>query len=237
MLTPYDFASPVLGESRKVWIQAAESAATAVVIVLDAEIYIDRVKAPAILEEWQMKQATGLNCVYVSHKDSASRHLDYTCSEAYADFLVKELLPWIAQTVGRHDRVFLAGLSLSGLEALFTALRFPGVFAGVLAQSPSAWWRGEWLAASLDERSTPSERCWISVGTKELQSNVSHAPSGLRQSVNQLDSVRRLCDALQNAGHVVRPTEFDGGHDPVCWAEELSPALTWLLGEEVPPQA
>jgi enterochelin esterase family protein len=103
------------------------------------------------------------------------------------------------------------------------------VFAGVMAQSPSAWWEDERLADSAASSEKPSGRFYISVGTREVQAGVTHAPSGLVQNVSQLDSVRRLSDKLKSAGHAVHHAEFDGGHDPACWAVEFSSALTWLL--------
>ena len=234
MLAPHTLDSPLLNDSRKLWVQPAESgAASTVLIVLDAELYIDRVKAPEIIRNWRTSHRASFDCVYVSNKDSASRHLDYTCNETYADFLVVELLPWIVQNVGRHQQVFLAGLSLSGLAAVFTALRYSGVFAGALAQSPSAWWNDEWLAVSLPSTTSKPGRFWVSVGDNEIQKDIAHQPSGMLQKVTQLDSVRRLSEKLQATGDEVRHAEFHGGHDPACWAAELPAALTWLMGAEV----
>ena len=230
-------ASCHLNDTRSLWVEPAQAGRSDLcLIVLDGELYRDRVKAPKIVQHWQQEQHLPATTVYVSHKDSAARHADYICSEAYAHFVAHELLPWIAENVGLHERFFLVGLSLSGLAAIHTALRFPGVFSGVLAQSPSAWWNEEWLTGSLARTTTIPQRFWISVGTRETQTDIHHAPSGMHQKVSQLDSVRRLREALQNAGHEVLPAEFDGGHDPARWAEELSPALTWLVRDEAAEQ-
>ncbi|WP_417389345.1 hypothetical protein [Gimesia sp.] len=54
-------------------------------------------------------------------------------------------------------------------------------------------------------------------------------PSGLFQKTNQLDSVCRLEQKLTAVGQYVHYAGFEGSHDPACWAEELPPALVWLL--------
>jgi enterochelin esterase-like enzyme len=233
MLVQVQVTSELLVGPRKVWVQSAvaESAADCL-IFLDAELYIERVKAPEIVRALQTTGGlASVTCIYVSNVDAAARHVDFTCNERYAQFLATELLRWIEETVHRHERYLLCGLSLSGLAAAFAAVRHPGVFAGILCQSPSAWWNEEWLAASLVPAGNPPCRFWISVGDQELQENVSHPPSGLFQKTSQLASVRRLAQLLKATGNEVRYAEFSGGHDPQCWAAELPEALRWLVHE------
>lgn len=135
----------------------------------------------------------------------------------------------IEREAGPFERLYLCGLSLSGLQALFTALKHPGVFSGVLAQSPSAWWRDEWLASWMSSFGTGGQRFWLSVGSDEVAEDLKHPPTSLHQKASQLDSVRRLSLAMSRAGHDVDLQEFDGGHDPACWGEELTGALAWLV--------
>lgn len=215
---------------RKAWIhRASTDKAKDCLLFLDGELYTERVKAPVIL---RVAEAAGalppVTCVYLPNSSAAGRQVDYTCNAAFADFLAQEMPEWIKGEAERFERVFLCGLSLSALQAVFTALRHPGVFAGVLAQSPSAWWQEEWLAGNLPTQSSALHRFWLSVGTQELQTNVSHPPTPLVQITSQLDSVRRLSTALTTAGHNVRLNEYDGRHDPACWGAELKDALAWL---------
>ncbi len=168
-------------------------------------------------------------CVYLPNVSAAARHADYTCNEAFASFVAEEMPHWIEREIGRFERLFLCGLSLSALQAVFTALRHPGVFAGVLAQSPSAWWEDEWLLNAIPTMPSPPQRMWMSVGSQELQTNVSHPPTPLLQKASQLDSVRRLSSALRTSGHDIHSHEYNGGHDPACWAAELPQSLAWLM--------
>lgn len=232
MLEQYIVESELLNCARKVWVQFPNSQpASTHFIFLDGELYIDRVKAPGIVGDLQASgQMPPVASIFLSNVDAAARHADFTCNERFSQFLAAGLPRWIEQRVDGHDRrYFLIGLSLSGLSAAFTALRYPSIFSGVVCQSPSAWWNDERLSKSLPHIEKSGGRFWISVGDQELQQGVSHPPSNLFQKTSQLDSVRRLSRALESAGHKVCHTEFSGGHDPKCWATELPQALKWLL--------
>lgn len=231
MSTEHHITSHWLPAPRAAWVHAATSGdAKDCLLFLDGELYTERVKASERIHE---AQAAGtlpaLNCVYLSSVNAANRQVEYTCHESFASFIAVDMPRWIEREVGHYERLFLCGLSLSALQAIFTAPRYPEVFAGVLSQSPSAWWQDEWLAGSLTPVGTNAIRFWISVGTQEVQENVSHPPTPLIQKTSQLASVRRLAVRMTEVGHDVRCREYDGGHDPMCWGAELSQALAWLL--------
>jgi enterochelin esterase-like enzyme len=230
-MTEHSIPSTHLPAPRKAWIHRATTGeAKDSLLFLDCELFTERVKAPDILREAETAGALRpVTCVYLPNASAAGRQADYTCNAAFADFLAREMPTWIEREAGRIERVFLCGLSLSALQAVFTALRPPGVFAGVLAQSPSAWWQDEWLTQSLPVLPTTPNCFWLSVGTQELQTNVSHPPTPLLQITSQLDSVRQLSAALTTAGHAIHLHEYDGGHDPTCWGKELPEALAWLM--------
>lgn len=231
MTTPFEVQFDSLDAPRKVWLQEpASKPAVVCVLFLDAEFYLDRVQAPETL---RTMQATGqippVTGVYLSHVNAAARHTDYPCNAEFSRFLATECLTWIKERIGPVDRFLIAGLSLSGLSAAFTALQYPADFPLVLCQSPSAWWNDEWLSGSLREATIKPCRFWISVGDEELRAGISHPPSGMLQNTSQLASVRRLSQSLLSTGHEVRHAEFAGGHDLRCWAADLPAALTWLL--------
>ncbi len=222
----------IFGEERAVWIESTSaSPATGCLIFLDAELYLERVGAAAILDQLREDgRLPPVDAVFLSSRDAAARHLDLTCNAAFSRTLATEFPRWIEQTtrIG-YGHYFLCGLSLSGLCAAYTVLEYSEVFAGALCQSPSAWWNDEWLAASVVGRSPGTGRFWMSVGDAERDINVTHPPTGLRQKTSQVASVRRLASVLRTAGHVIHFSEYRGGHDTRCWAEELPAALNWLL--------
>jgi enterochelin esterase family protein len=231
MLAQFEIASELLNEPRKIWVQPAMARPVVdCLIFLDAEFYIERVQAPTILADLQKAgDLPPVTSIYLSHLDIMARASDFTCNHAFASFVATDLCRWIEQTVGHFERFFLCGLSLSGLAATFAALQHSTTFCGVLAQSPSAWWDDERLANSLTPDKRNGSRIWISVGDQESQVNVMHSPVGLFQKASQRDSVRRLVAKLEGLCHEVHFKEFSGGHDMVCWAEELPRALPWLM--------
>ncbi|HEY7806774.1 MAG TPA: alpha/beta hydrolase-fold protein [Croceibacterium sp.] len=231
MLTVFEVPGVSLAAPRKVWVQRALAPSAANCLVfLDAEFYLDKVRAPTILLDLQRAGSLpGATAVYVSHVDLMARARDLVCDDRFASFVADDLLGWIERSLGRFERFFLCGLSLSALEATFVALRHPATFHGVLAQSPSAWWQDERLVKVIAPGLASGSRFWISVGEQETQENVLHSPAGLSQKASQRDSVRRLAQALQGRCRELHYNEFPGAHEMTCWAQELPRALPWLL--------
>jgi len=231
MFAEFEIDSELLKGNRKIWVQPASAGqASDCLIFLDAEYYIEKVQAPATIAHLQKAgDLPPLTSIYLSHLDIMARARDFTCDEAFALFLATDLCRWIKQTIGSFERFFLCGLSLSGLAAVFTALRYPDTFCGILAQSPSAWWDDEKLANSLPYDKRKGSRIWISVGDQETSENIMHSPVELFQRASQRDSVRRLAAKLEGLCSEVHSTEFSGGHTMACWAEELPYALSWLI--------
>ena len=59
---------------------------------------------------------------------------------AFADFIVDEVVPLVRSKYRTLPTTILAGHSFGGLVALEVAAKKPGVFNGVIAMSPSLWW-------------------------------------------------------------------------------------------------
>ena len=223
--------SPALGTARMAWLEPSGAVSKPLCIFLDGELYLNMVGAKKIVSKVRKEGILkDRRCVFVSYGTIAERHEDFACDPRYSRFLVKELIPAITEARkvpdGGH---MLVGLSLSGLAAIFIAIRFPQVFPKTISQSPSAWWDGEWLSQHMGKRSLRDSRFWVSVGSKETDTDVRHAP-GLHQQTSQLDSSRRLAAALREKHGNVRFSIFDGGHQMECWGNELPNALRWAEG-------
>ncbi len=223
--------SQMLAGPREVWISCVGPGPyDDSLVILDGELYRDRVQSSSIIRDVAAtNRVPSLTCIYVTAESAAARHADLTCSQPFTRFLAGELVPWIESQIGTHRRYWLCGLSLSGMAAAFAAVQHPEVFRGAVCQSPSAWWNDEWLAANLPAKLSPTSRFWISVGDEETAEGISHPPTGLLQRVSQLASCNKLAQSLASRGAMVRYSEFQGGHDPSCWAKELPAAVAWLL--------
>lgn len=224
--------SASLGRNRAVWVDAPEGkAADGLCVVLDAENYLCNVGLGSILDQvrgdgWVGRQVF----VHVPFVTPENRHAEYTCDPAFEQFLTQDLLPWTHEKFPKlnQDRRALIGLSLSGLQAIWTALRNPGAFAAVVSQSPSAWYRDECLLRQIDPAAEAKTAFRISVGSEETTTDAIHQPGDLHQKASQVESCGRLVEALQSAGHKVTYSIFEGEHDSECWAAEMPDALRWL---------
>jgi len=210
---------------RQVWLAPARSDGPhALAVFLDGEFYLHDVDCLPVIRE----HAPSLTCAFVSFRDAESRHTDYTCQAPYSRFIAEDLVAWAKRRDGRitaHEHL-ICGLSLSGLAAAYTALQHPSAFAAALCQSGSFWW----LADHDMSLPTTSGRFWLSVGTEETETNVTHPPTGLVQRVSQIEGAERAARALASRGATVHYNLFSGGHAFPAWRDELAPALRWLAG-------
>lgn len=232
MLEEHLVSSAILGRNRAVWLQRPQAGATdRMWVILDAENYLCNVGIGAILD---LAFATGLApetpLVFVPFVTPESRHCEYACDPQFARFLAEELPAWSRTVIPGlpPSGHVLFGLSLSGLQAVFTALKFPGVYHAVVSQSPSAWYRDEFLKTQVDPMIEPKAAIRISVGSLETSWGDVHQPGDLHQGSSQVASCGRLVAALEAAGHAVEHSVFKGDHDPEYWAGEMPEVLRWL---------
>src|ERR1700689_4022462 len=103
--------------SRQVWIQESrENKHKRCILFLDAELYIERVRAPEIIESiWEAGDVPPADCLYLSAGRAEDRHMDFVCDEGFSRFLALDFLTWIEAVLGPRDEFLLCGLSLSGL--------------------------------------------------------------------------------------------------------------------------
>ncbi len=229
------FRSEQLGNERTIWVREPNDAArpSQLIIFLDGELYRERVEAITVIHELEAESAIGRTlAVFVSVESWEARWKECPCFPPFAHFVSDELLPWIEAhwpvSKGRGDHV-LAGLSYTGLAAAFVALKSPGKFGRIIAQSGSFWSDSCWLVGPFANLATPLPTAfYLDVGTRETATNVQHR-EGVLQVMSQIDGVRKFRDVLIGKGHPVKYLEFDGGHDFAAWKNTLPEALRWAL--------
>lgn len=221
--------------TRDVWLLPCDSAHThPLCIFLDAELYLKNVEAVPVLTDLMTSGAIPqMTIVFVSHVNGAARHVDYTWNEGYTKFIAEDVVRWAKMRDGKIQKGdhLVCGLSLSGLAAAYIALKHPAVFTYALCQSGSFWW----LHGKEDQFALPRTKgkFWLSVGDKETQAGVSHAPSGMRQEISQIEGVERAVRMLESLGAEVKHSVHAGGHAAGPWREELPMALGWFMGRGV----
>ena len=209
-------------------------------VLFDGDFYQDQdmVPAPVILDNLiAKKKIRPLVAVFVNH-DPASRNKELSCSQPFADFLVKELVPWVRgqyRVSADPTRATVGGLSLGGLMASFCGFRHSDVFGNVLSQSGSYWWYPGGLER--DDRDLPdAELGWL---TREF---VAAPRCALRfyledgrfeyggSFANASAETHRFRDVLKAKGYSVHYSQFSGGHDYVSWRGSFADGLMSLMG-------
>jgi enterochelin esterase-like enzyme len=214
---------------RTAWtLDLAGGEATSAIVFLDGELYVERVEAPVVMRRLQEQRAIPpTTAVFISHGGAAARHVDFVCSPAYARFVATTVIDRIRREYPNVHDIVVAGLSLSGLAAAYVASRHPDIFRAAICQSPSFWWESGRFAEELGPATRPNQEFWICVGSQETEAGVSHPPSGLRQELTQVQGCASASAAFRENGYSINCREYDGGHDPECWRDDLALALPW----------
>jgi predicted alpha/beta superfamily hydrolase len=148
----------------------------------------------------------------------------------YADFLIREVMPFIdrdyraapgAQNTG------LGGSSLGALIALYTAASRPNVIGRLLLESPSLWASNRQIIRQSRKIKRWPERIFLATGTAE---------AGRKdKDQSMVDDVRELAAILRRAGlddQRLKLVVDEGAlHHESAWAKRFPAALTFLFGK------
>ena len=167
-------------------------------------------------------------------------------AEAYAQFLIEELKPYIdysLRTMPEMEHTGLIGSSLGGLVSLYILARHPGVFGRIGALSNSLFWNNEealgW-ADDIAQNLTEGTRLWFDGGSAE-NAEEGEDPDG--DGLNQvLSESRQLLDALLAHGltyndRIAYFEDVGGFHNEATWARRLPSVLSFLFGDSETPHS
>lgn len=137
--------------------------------------------------------------------------------EAYMNWLISEFKPLIDanyRTLPDRERTFIVGSSIGGLMTMYALCRFPNVFGGGAALSPSFWIDAKGCAsmiAAAEWRDTPP-KIYLDYGVQELKNHGERQRRGLKA----------CCDALmkKNAAFTFRLIE-GGAHNEKSWRKQI----------------
>jgi enterochelin esterase-like enzyme len=167
-----------------------------------------------------------------------------TQSEAFNQFLVKELVPKINATYrilpGAQNSAVM-GWSLGGLTSFYLAWQYPETFGLVGAFSPSFWWRtasqpGEELQARVIPNlvnaspARPGLKMWFEAGTRELP----YADVDGNGVIDMIQDVQDVMSLLGQAGYRAGTdmvyVQVEGGqHDLSTWETVLPDFLRFAF--------
>ena len=192
--------STVLGNERQMWVYTpANYDATRkrphLLISTDALMYVGMIQATATLDNLiAAKRIPPVVAVFVlnaPNQDVAgtrlTRSIEFSCNETFVKALANELLPWVRsnyRVTNRASETIIAGFSLGGLNAAFSALRKPALFGNVLSQSGAFWWRppgdveSDWLAKQFAAEPRSNVKFYMDVGLLEAGRLMAHRSTG-----------------------------------------------------------
>lgn len=148
---------------------------------------------------------------------------------SYPNFLMKEVMPFVARNyrvASGAENTGLGGSSLGALIALYTAATRPDVFGRLLLESPSLWASNRQMIR--ESRSVPRwpQRVYLATGTAEAG----------REDRNRsmVDDVRELAGIFQRAGlddsRLRLVIDEGASHNEAAWAKRFPEALSFLFG-------
>lgn len=200
-----------------------------VLFLFDGKEYQSKVQTPIILDTLIAHQKIPpIVAVFISNPSAKSRASELPCNPLWADFMAKELLPWVKETITPHitpEWSILSGSSYGGLASAFTAFRYPQFFGNVLSFSGSFWWNEasdlepEWLTREFARSQKRPLTFRLYAGKFETG----------QHSIDILESNRHLRTVLEAKGYDVSYEEFWGGHDYFSWQFSLMDGLIALL--------
>ena len=230
------WTSAILGNTRQVWTHQVGSAHDdqPLVILLDGQHWVERLSLPRALDTAHDLGLPSCFVVMIDSLDAETRARELPCHEPFWRAVADELLPMVrrgASFTTDPERTIVAGQSYGGLAALFAGLTRPDHFGVVLSQSGSYWWPN-FSRAGADGPPDPSQGRL----TLQVRAGLGNATRlRIHLEVGRLEGDMNLFNdemhmALQDAGHDVTYTVFEGGHEWLCWRGGLIDGLTALLG-------
>lgn len=169
-------------------------------------------------------------------------------AKAYADYITKELIPYILYrypiTARAEERV-MAGYSLGGLSAIDIVWNHPDQFGKVGVFSGSFWWRkrdsSSFFYSDFRDRLMhlqvrrgkfkPGLKFWFQAGTLDEQND--RNKNGVIDSIDDtMDLISELTRKGYRPFHDIQYLEIkDGKHNVETWAEAMPSFLKWAFGK------
>jgi enterochelin esterase family protein len=218
-----------------------DGAPYALLVLFDEGAYLNNVPTPVILDNLiAASKIPPTIAVLIANPSQETRSKELPPNPDFADFLAKELIPWVRDryNVTRDPRqIVVAGSSYGGIAATYAGLRHSDVFGNVLCQSGSFWWAPDrkiepdmdaiiepgWLAKEFIKSPKLPLKFWMDAGVFEVDG---YAAGGAI-----LEPSRHMRDVLLAKGYEVHYQQFIGGHDYLSWRGTLADGLIALIGK------
>ena len=196
--------------------------------VFDGVEYQVKVDTPTILDNLiYANKIKPTIAIFIDNPTRNSRALELPSNKKFADFMAKELLPFVEAKTNMKFKAkdtTLTGSSYGGLASAFVAYTYPQYFGNVLSQSGSFWKDSnndpepEWLTRQIAKSKKKDIRFYLNAGVYETG----------YFSIDILESNRHLRTVLESKGYDFIYKEFQNGHDYYAWKVNLADGLISL---------
>lgn len=231
-LENYKIKSDILNNTRNITIYKPKNFDSKkdykLLFVFDGVEYQVKVDTPTILDnliyENKIKPTIA---VFIDNPTRNSRAIELPSNKKFADFMAKELLPFVEEKTNMKFKAkdtTLTGSSYGGLASAFVAFTYPQYFGNVLSQSGSFWKDSnndpepEWLTRQIAKSKKKNIRFYLNAGAYETG----------YFSIDILESNRHLRTVLESKGYDFIYKEFQNGHDYYAWKVNLADGLIAL---------
>jgi predicted alpha/beta superfamily hydrolase len=248
------FEIPQLSRTRRIWLYLPPDYFTGtgkypVLYMHDGQNLFDA--ATSFIGEWgvdetldSLQELGGTGCIVVGIGNGGGHRVDEYSpwanaaygggeGDAYLDFVVRTLKPWIDthyRTLPDRLHTGIAGSSMGGYISLYAGLKFPDVFGRVGVFSPSLWFNRDIVSyGATAGPPEPGTRMFIISGALEGRHD--------SDAVVYTNFQRRMIGALMNAGYGIG-TELDtaivpdGQHAEWFWRREFPRVYQWLFSDD-----
>jgi enterochelin esterase family protein len=165
-----------------------------------------------------------------------NRNEEYSCTAPHADFVVREVLPWVrGRWPVRPDRdgTVAMGASFGAVASLYLAHRYPDHVGGLFLQSGSFFFDEQMGLRSPGEPMDEFERIWVFLEEEFLPAPFGSHRMRVFQTCGTFEPIvvsnRAMARRLRAAGHEVEYRESHDGHNWGSWRDHFEQAFRWLF--------
>ncbi|HEX6507377.1 MAG TPA: alpha/beta hydrolase-fold protein [Chloroflexota bacterium] len=211
-----------VGDRRRVHLyRPATDYPCPLLLVFDGDQYLEHGRLVQIVDNLiAQERIRPINMALVDAGDRA-RFVEYCCSDATLRFLERFILPLAHEHLNVIEDATVHGVlgaSMGGLMALYAALRAPARFGLVLSQSgafgfgPDAHF--ESVIYDVVRHASARPAIWMDAGRYE----------------GFVEMNCRMRDLLTERGYGVTYREYNGGHNYICWRNDVWRGIEALYG-------
>ena len=174
---------------------------------------------------------------HVAEADRKEANINQLTADAYLQFIVKELKPFIDERykpLTNHEHTFMMGSSMGGLISLYALCEYPQVFGGVACLS-SHLSMGHLPEGVDGETWATGFRDYVGQHLPEVNSSLIYMDHGTKDFDADYGPYQERLDSVITAKGWDRQhylsLVFEGqGHNEKAWAKRLDQPLKFLLG-------